>query len=181
MKHEYMETWSGDEDALLLNLIDRHGTSWKAIGKRMPNRSVASMRNRYQRIIKGRQVGGKNRCLKCGQIKRGHSCGRRNDDDVVSIASSGSTDDVLLVSPVRSDNANNEITCADDSEVETCEEEEMQDEETCGEVENDDPVSFPEHLFCWSTVQTAHDMGFEGVTHPPPLLQRFPFLTSLPC
>lgn len=164
MKHEIMEAWTGDEDALLLRLIERHGTSWKVISEQMPNRTVSSMRNRYQRIIRGQQGTGKNMCLKCGQVKRGHSCGRRNDVDAGSVASSVLQGDDDDVPPLLSSDA----SVHEDADVE--------DED----LENDDPALFPNHLRCWSTLRTAHDMGFEDVTHPPPLRQWFPFVTSLP-
>lgn len=167
MKHEYMETWTGQEDALLLRLVQRHGTSWKTIGKCMPDRTASSMRNRYKRIVNGQHEGGKNRCHKCGQIKRGHICGRV-DDDCESIASSATTDDVLLLSPLP--NTVHEEPCPEEDE-----------ETTDTEEDSKESASFPDHLLCWFTVQTAHDMGFEDVKHPPPLIQQFPFVTSLPC
>lgn len=165
MKHDVMEMWTGKEDTLLLDLIDRHGTSWKTIDKAFPTRSVSSIRNRYQRIVNGTKQTGRNRCLKCGMIKLGHICRgvvRRPDDD-----------DVLLLSPVTEKPSsppwvNTEFALdenEDVTEVEECEDEE---------------VSFPRHLFSWHTMQTANDMGFEDVTHPPPLVHVFPFVTSLP-
>ena len=98
-------------------------------------------------------------------IKRGHICGggvRKPDDD-----------DVLLLSPVTEKpssppRVNTEFRL--DAEEDGTEVEEGEDEE----------VSFPLHLFSWHTMQTANDMGFEDVTHPPPLVQGFPFVTSLP-
>ena len=165
MKHDVMETWTSEEDRLLLHLIDVHGTSWKVIDKSFPSRTVSSIRNRYQRIINGTKNAGKNRCHKCGMIKRGHICGggvRKPDDD-----------DVLLLSPVTEKpssppRVNTEFRL--DAEEDGTEVEEGEDEE----------VSFPLHLFSWHTMQTANDMGFEDVTHPPPLVQGFPFVTSLP-
>ena len=165
MKHEVMETWTAEEDRLLLHLIDVHGTSWKTIGQSFNARSVSSIRNRYQRIINGSKHKGKNKCQRCGMIKRGHICqGRvRATDD----------DEVLLLSPVTEKppsppRASTEFRL------------DVNDDVTEVEESEDEDVSFPCHLFSWHTMQTANDMGFEDVTHPPPLVQGFPFVTSLP-
>lgn len=79
MKNENMEAWTAEEDALLLDAIERHGTSWKLIGQIFPTRTTSSFRNRYQRILRGKKIRGKNRCLRCGKIKRGHTCKMIND------------------------------------------------------------------------------------------------------
>ena len=47
----------------------------------------------------------------------------------------------------------------------------------CEEGEED---TFPSHLFSWYAIRFAHDVGFEDVTRPPPIVQAFPFVTSLP-
>lgn len=164
MKHDVMETWSAEEDRLLLHLIDVHGTSWTVIRKSFRPRSVSSVRNRYQRILNGTKHAGKNRCHKCGMIRRGYSCaGVRKPDD----------DEVLLLSPVTEKPSSppcvtTEFTLDVHEDVTEGEESEVED------------VSFPCHLFSWHTMQTANDMGFEDVTHPPHLVQEFPFVTSLP-
>lgn len=165
MKHDVMETWTGEEDTFLLHLIDRHGTSWKTIGKAFPTRSVSSIRNRYQRIMNGTKHKGKNRCLKCGMIKLGHICGgvKRTSDD----------GDALLLSPVTE-------TPPSPPWVNTEFQLDVDEDVTEGEESEDEEVSFPRHLFCWHTMQAANDMGFVDVTHPPPLVQGFPFVTSLP-
>ena len=160
MKHEYTETWTGREDALMLRLIDRHGPTWKIISRCMPNRTVSSIRNRYLRIVAGRQTGGKNKCRTCGQIKRGHTC--RMGYDCESIAPGVTTDGVRLPNPVPNTKTEQERA------TETTDKDEKEYE------------AFPEHLFCCLTVQTVHDMGFDEVKHPPPLVQGFPFVTSLP-
>ena len=69
-----MEAWTGEEDTRLLKLIEQHGPSWSVIEESFPTRTVASIRNRYQRILRGRREPGRNRCLRCGQLKRGHTC-----------------------------------------------------------------------------------------------------------
>lgn len=160
MKHDAMEMWTGDEDTFLLNLIDRHGTSWKTIGRSFPTRSVSSIRNRYQRIVHGTKQIGRNRCLKCGMIKLGHICPgvRRTDDGGVILSP-------VTEKPPSPPWVNTEFRLELDEDV--------TDGEEC-------EVSFPCRLFSWHTVQTANDMGFEDVTHPPPLVHEFPFVTSLP-
>jgi hypothetical protein len=162
MKHDVMETWTAEEDRLLLHLVDVHGTSWKAIGKSFPSRTVSSIRNRYQRIVNGMKQGGKSRCQRCGMIKRGHSCQGR------VCATDG---DEVLHGPVTEKPSslpwvNTEFRLGVDEDV--------------TEVEEHEEVSFHCHLFSYHTMQTANDMGFEDVTHPPPLVQGFPFVTSLP-
>ena len=78
MKND-MEPWTAEEDVLLLAAIKRHGTSWKRIEPIFPTRTTSSFRNRYQRILIGKKERGKNRCLRCGKIKRGHTCNMNND------------------------------------------------------------------------------------------------------
>lgn len=161
MKRDFMETWNSEEDQLLLDLIDLHGTCWKVIAGSFPTRTASSIRTRYHRIVDGSRQVGKNKCLKCGMIKRGHICkvGRvRTPDD---------GDVRLLISPVTEELSppvlNTELRLEQD-----------------GDVTKDKDVSFPFHLFSWHIVHTVHDMGFDGVTHPPPLVKGFPFATSLP-
>lgn len=68
-----------------MNLYDDFGgdrkVSWKAIAQAMGQvnpRTPAMVRNRYLRIMKGRTLAAnglaRNKCGKCGQIKRGHVC-----------------------------------------------------------------------------------------------------------
>lgn len=53
-------------------MLRKHGTKWSQILKGLPeDRTVSSVRNRYQRMQKNT---GTNLCKRCGQIKRGHSC-----------------------------------------------------------------------------------------------------------
>lgn len=146
----------------MLHLIDLHGTSWKAIARSFSSRSISSIRNRYQRIINGSKQGGKNKCHTCGMVKRGHVCGggvRRS-----------SVGGVLSLSPVT-DTPPSPPWVSSDVRLEWNDD---------GEMYEDEEVEGPYQLFSWHTVQTAHDMGFDDVTHPPPLVQGFPFATSLP-
>ena len=74
-----MRAWEPHEDTLIAKLIETLGPSWKAIVPHLPGRTVASVRNRWQRIEKGRKlreegVEMKNRCAHCGEPKRGHVC-----------------------------------------------------------------------------------------------------------
>jgi len=78
-KHENMTAWSPEEDAIILEMHGREGPKWSHIVKRLPGRTVSSVRNRWQRIEKGRkerEAGrpSKNRCHACGLPKRGHVC-----------------------------------------------------------------------------------------------------------
>jgi hypothetical protein len=159
MKHDIMETWNSEEDRLLLDLIDLHGTCWKTIVGSFPTRTASSIRNRHQRIVNGTKQVGKNICQRCGMIRRGHTCGGRGRTPDAA--------DVPLLSPVAEEPSplclNTEIQLMQDYNVTT-----------------DGNVSFPFHLFSWHTVHTVHDMGFDSVTHPPPLVNGFPFATSLP-
>ena len=57
----------------------KEGSKWSKIVQRLPGRTVSSVRNRWQRIEKGRKLRekgqvSKNRCHACGQPKRGHVC-----------------------------------------------------------------------------------------------------------
>lgn len=78
--HENMKAWDPEEDELILELYLAEGPKWKSIVKRMPHRTVASVRNRFQRIEKGRKLRQEdpgalvNRCKLCNEPKRGHIC-----------------------------------------------------------------------------------------------------------
>ena len=57
----------------------RHHRRWSKIVQLLPGRTVPSVRNRWQRLEKGRKMReegkeSKNRCHACGQPKRGHVC-----------------------------------------------------------------------------------------------------------
>ena len=78
-KHENMQAWSPEEDTIILDMHIELGPSWSKIVQRLPGRTVSSVRNRWQRIEKGRKqreagVPSKNRCHACGLPKRGHVC-----------------------------------------------------------------------------------------------------------
>jgi len=78
MRHEHMQSWRPEEDLLILRLFATEGRKWGRIAALLPGRSSASVRNRYLRIEKGRQLTAegksKNRCAACGQLKLGHVC-----------------------------------------------------------------------------------------------------------
>ena len=74
-----MLAWSPEEDTIILDMHTELGPSWSKIVLRLPGRTVSSVRNRWQRIEKGRKqreagVPSKNRCHACGLPKRGHVC-----------------------------------------------------------------------------------------------------------
>lgn len=78
MRHEHMLAWTPEEDLLILRLFATEGRKWGKIAAALHGRSSASVRNRYLRIEKGRQLReegkSKNRCAACGQHKLGHVC-----------------------------------------------------------------------------------------------------------
>lgn len=75
-----MKSWTPDEDAELLHLIETSGKHWKHIASALKpyDRTPAMVRNRFLRIKRGRwlteQGRSKNRCGVCGELKRGHVC-----------------------------------------------------------------------------------------------------------
>ena len=78
-EHENMQAWSPEEDTIILEMHSQLGPLWSQIVRQLPGRTVSSVRNRWQRIEKGRKqreagIVSKNRCHACGQPKRGHVC-----------------------------------------------------------------------------------------------------------
>ena len=81
-----MKAWEPEEDDIILSSRAALGPKWTtnapkwaAIAKRLPGRTVSSVRNRWQRLEKGRKLREdgtelKNRCHQCGEPKRGHIC-----------------------------------------------------------------------------------------------------------
>jgi len=77
--HGHAKQWEPEEDLLIIEYHGKLGPKWKDIAERLPGRSVASVRNRHQRIEKGRKLREdgfetKNRCHRCGEPRRGHTC-----------------------------------------------------------------------------------------------------------
>lgn len=77
--HEHMRAWDPEEDNIIISSLEQLGPKWSRIVQRLPGRSVSSVRNRWQRIEKGRKLReagheSKNRCQRCGMPKRGHVC-----------------------------------------------------------------------------------------------------------
>lgn len=87
-----MRCWDPNEDTRLLDYHTQLGGRWKQIaamfGTANP-RTPAMVRNRFLRIEKGRKIaaqgGARNKCGKCGAIKKGHICTRYSE--VVDIPS----------------------------------------------------------------------------------------------
>ena len=74
-KHENMQAWSPEEDQIILSMVELEGPKWSRIVQQLPGRTVSSVRNRWQRIEKGRKlreagIESKNRCHACGLPKR---------------------------------------------------------------------------------------------------------------
>ena len=81
MRHSHMQTWMPMDDAKLVSLIGKHGCRWKLLTKAFPGRTIASVRNRWLRILAGKDAAVNNnnnqrvsKCGYCGQAKRGHIC-----------------------------------------------------------------------------------------------------------
>ena len=74
-KHPDMEAWDACDDMKLLHLVEVYGPKWTFIAGEFPaNRTVSSVRNRFQRIRNGFHTGimkKKNKCSACGCPKRG--------------------------------------------------------------------------------------------------------------
>ncbi|EOD07964.1 hypothetical protein EMIHUDRAFT_217991 [Emiliania huxleyi CCMP1516] len=107
--HEHMRAWEPEEDRTILRLLGELGPKWSRIVLSLPGacaplasrkhrRSVSSVRNRWQRIEKGRKLreaghASKNRCQRCGAPKRGHVClaklDQRASADAVAAAGLG--------------------------------------------------------------------------------------------
>ena len=81
--------WTIEEDEQLKYYISLHGTKWKKICSIMVSKTPTALRNRYQRIEKrNKLINGEtitfrnktyhkkqlNKCKKCEEIKRGHTC-----------------------------------------------------------------------------------------------------------
>ncbi|EOD40229.1 hypothetical protein EMIHUDRAFT_446796 [Emiliania huxleyi CCMP1516] len=101
--HEHMRAWEPEEDLTILRLLGECaqsglGPNWSRIAVSLPGRTVSSVRNRWQRIEKGRKLreaghAFKNRCQRCGAPKRGHVClaklDQRASADAVAAAGLG--------------------------------------------------------------------------------------------
>ena len=72
--------WLAAEDEQLRLAVGKHGTGcWKRIAREILEHvgtegTTGMCRNRYMRITVPLEVKSKNRCTKCGQIWRGHTC-----------------------------------------------------------------------------------------------------------
>ena len=56
--HDHMRSWSPEEDAMLLKMIQDGGNRWKHIAEALHTyqRTPAMVRNRYLRITNGRKL-----------------------------------------------------------------------------------------------------------------------------
>lgn len=189
MKHEIMEPWTASEDECILDGLKMYSTRWALIQKnKLPYRTVSSIRNRHQRIQRGmRDPPGRNRCLRCGQLKKGHSCGRLERIDIVADASiddkeddngdEDNEDDVVVEDNGDEDNG-------DDVVVEDTRDEHKENERNDGDHEDTatpaldnvgcGPAPIPESYFSPSpshplkkipslTMASANESGFEDV------------------
>jgi len=113
--HENMKAWAPEEDYIILEMHAQDGPKWSKIVQRLPGRTVSSVRNRWQRIEKGRKLReagkeSKNRCHACGQLKRGHVCTAKMRGgpqvDLVGVAGAAATPVVERSWPMVGDGAN---------------------------------------------------------------------------
>ena len=83
--------WSEEEDRVLKAGVEEttgeNGTKdWEAVGTLLQQagffRTGKQARHRYARILNGQKKPGRNKCLICGQPKKGHSC--RSATDIVA-------------------------------------------------------------------------------------------------
>ena len=85
--------WSEEEDRVLKAGVEEttgeNGTKdWEAVGTLLQQagffRTGKQARHRYARILNGQKKPGRNKCLVCGQPKKGHSCSSRPTDIVAT-------------------------------------------------------------------------------------------------
>lgn len=80
-----MKTWEKfEDDVLIANISTVKGLKWKHIEKKLEHRSIASIRNRFQRLSQGSSSSERHRkrtriniCSLCKKPKRGHLCTAR--------------------------------------------------------------------------------------------------------
>jgi len=108
-KHLNMQAWAPEEDQIILDMVAAEGPKWSRIVMRLPGRTVSSVRNRWQRIEKGRKlreagIESKNRCHQCGEPKRGHVCFaklRGGPQVIPQVGSIGRVEQPLVQIPAR--------------------------------------------------------------------------------
>ena len=156
MKHEIMEAWKPDEDIVLERLMETFGTKWSLIQRQLPHRTVSSIRNRYCRIRKGATAVQKNRCHRCGQFKRGHTC----------MVSRANVDSQIVTNvefhPLKYD--------SDSSVTEGSVDQEHEPRTT---------ILSRSAAWCGTRSYAAQDLGFDRLHHPPTRDREF-FFTSVP-
>ena len=54
--HDNMKAWDPEEDDIIMSMHAKEGPKWKKIVEHLPGRTVSSVRNRWQRIEKGRKL-----------------------------------------------------------------------------------------------------------------------------
>ena len=82
-ERERDKLWTEEEDRRLREAIDANRTpadrpKWRVVASLMEGRSDAMCRNRWARIMAGLRDPGQNRCTKCGEIRKGHTCSNPN-------------------------------------------------------------------------------------------------------
>lgn len=73
-----MVQWNSVESSLLITLVDSHGKKWSTHLTYFPGRTPTQLRNRYNRIMEGRDrvenAASRNKCRLCGELRAGHIC-----------------------------------------------------------------------------------------------------------
>ena len=62
--HGHMRAWDPEEDRLIIEMLSQHGPRWAKIVKELPGRTISSVRNRWQRIDRGRRITRTAKCLR---------------------------------------------------------------------------------------------------------------------
>lgn len=78
LREHLAQSWGAEEDRQLVLAVKRHGQKWRLIEKQFPNRGNQQVRCRWYRLQAGKKAAdlgmARNRCRKCGELKRGHVC-----------------------------------------------------------------------------------------------------------
>lgn len=75
-----MKPWTEEEDQNLIAYVKKYGRRWRTIQRLFPDRTEAMCRNRFARMEAPDRTDLQswrapvNRCNRCGEIKKGHSC-----------------------------------------------------------------------------------------------------------
>ena len=175
---ENMCVWSTAEDTTLLWLIKEYDTKWSRMLSYFPGRSVSALRNRWQRILRGRRLvmegKAKNRCKACGLPKSGHVCKMLKMNESRSASDGPSTEDpdFRFLSYIKGEEP--QALCVD-NESKVCCDAQMQkqrttfvDQEKCSEIPAEKQAtmfsdSLVLHEYCLYRPSKFEDLGIDDV------------------